>query len=69
MIVVDKSKTRVNILDEDQLLTASVYGGVTTENGFYYAEYTATDGESVYIADVTHMSNSSRVERERILRL
>lgn len=68
MIVVDKSKTRVNILDEDQLLTASVYGGVTTENGFYYAEYTATDGESVYVADVTHMSNSNRVERERILR-
>lgn len=67
MIVVDKSKTRVSILDEEQRVCAAIHGGVTTEDSFYYAEYTATDGKSIFIADVTHLPNSNRVERERIL--
>ncbi len=68
VVVVDKSKTRVRISDAQQRVAASIYGGDIAEESFYYAEYAATDGESVYIADVTHRDNSSRVARERVLR-
>ncbi|MDD4074497.1 MAG: MFS transporter [Eubacteriales bacterium] len=68
VIVVDQSKTRVRISDAQYRVAATIYGGDIAEESFYYAEYTATDGESVYIADVTHRDNSSRVARERVLR-
>lgn len=67
LLVIEQSKTCVSILNNGEV-TSVIYGGKENTDGFYYAEYVASDGEYVYIADVKYVEGSLAVETERITR-
>ncbi|WRS28984.1 MFS transporter (plasmid) [Oscillospiraceae bacterium MB08-C2-2] len=66
MVVVDKSKTRVSLINPQGEVIATINGGVRSDRNFYYAEYACTDGRKIYICDVLYTSIGTEVMAERI---
>lgn len=66
-VVIDASKTRVSLLNENGDITTVLRGGSREEQRFFYAENAVIHESGIYLVDVRYTQNGTRVESERVL--